>query len=69
MSCGEVGEEEGALNFVEIIANKQTMRIEICDFFAGGLTCLNMELMLLRMMVLGEELREEENEKELLEEA
>ena len=58
---GEFGEEEKALNLKEIV-------IWICDFQVGGLTCLDMALMLLGTMVLGEELGEEENENELPEE-
>ncbi len=54
MSYGEFGEEEKALNFVEIIAEKLTIRIRIYDFQ--------------ETMVLSEELREEENENEILKE-
>ena len=68
MSCGEFGEEEKALNLLEIVADKSTVGIRICEFQVGGLTHLKIALMLLGMMVLGEELREEENENELLEE-
>ena len=68
MSCGEFGEEEKALNLVEIAVEKLTIGIEICDFQASGLTCLKMALILLGTMVLSEELMEEENENELLEE-
>jgi len=32
VSCGEFGEEEKALKLMEIIAEKLTIRIEICDF-------------------------------------
>ena len=53
---------------MDIIADKLTIEIGIYDFHASGLTCLKMALMLLRMMVPDEELREEENENELLEE-
>ena len=53
---------------MEIVAEKPTIKIGINDFQASGLTCLNMALMLPEMMVSGEELREEENENELLEE-
>lgn len=52
---------------MEIVANKPTIRIGIFDFQASGLTCLKMALMLLGTMVLGEKLRAEENENELLE--
>ena len=68
MRFGEFGEEEKALNIVEIKANKPTVGIKIYDFQESGLTCLKMALMLLGTMVLGEELMEEENENELLEE-
>jgi len=30
--CGEFGEEEKALNLVEIIVDKLTIRIRICEF-------------------------------------
>ena len=53
---------------MEIVANKLTIRIGICEFQASCLTCLKMALMLLGMMVPSEELREEENENEQLEE-
>lgn len=53
---------------MEIVADKSNIRIGICNFQASGLTCLNMALMLLGMMVSSEELREEENKNELLEE-
>ena len=53
---------------MEIIGDKTTIGIGICDFQVSGLTCLNMALMLLGTMVPNEELREEENENELLEE-
>lgn len=68
MRCGEFGEEEEALNIVEIIVDKLTIRIGIYNFQESGLTCPKMALMLHGMMVLGEELREEENKNELLEE-
>ena len=53
---------------MEIVAEKLTIRIRICDFNASDLTCLKIALMLLGTMVPGEELREEENKNELLEE-
>jgi len=59
VSCGKFGEEEKALNLVEIVANKLTTRIRISNFQASFLTCLKMALMLLGMMVYGEELMEE----------
>ena len=51
---------------MEIIAEKLTIRIDIYDFQASGLTCLKMALMLFGMMVPIEELREDEKENELL---
>lgn len=68
MSCGEFGDEEKALNLVEIIVEKLTIGIKIYEFEASGLNCLKMALILLGMMVPHEELREDENENELLEE-
>ena len=65
---GEFREEEKALNLVEIVVDKLTIGIKICDFQKSGLTCINMALMLLGSMVPGEELREEENKNALLEE-
>ena len=53
---------------MEIIADKPTIGIRIYDFQASSLTGLKMALMLFGIMVPGEELREEENENELLEE-
>ena len=53
---------------MDIVADELTIGIGISDFQESGLTFLKMALMLLGMMVLGEELREEENENELLEE-
>jgi len=38
--CGKLGEEEKALNIVEIIEEKTTVRIRVCDFQVGGLTHL-----------------------------
>ena len=66
MRCGEFEEEEEALNIGDIIVEKLTIGIEIYNFQESGLTCLKMALMLLGMMVPGEELREEENTNELL---
>ena len=40
---------------MEIIAEKTTIRIRMGEFQASGLTCLNMALILLGAMVLGEE--------------
>ena len=45
---------------------KPTIGFGIYNFHASGLSCLKMTLMLLGTMVPGEELREEENENELL---
>lgn len=53
---------------MEIVANKPTIGIGIYDFQASGLTFIKMALMLLGTMVPSEELREEENNNELLEE-
>ena len=53
---------------MEIIAKKPTIRIDIYDFQESGLTYLKIALILLGMVVPGEELRGEENENELLEE-
>ena len=68
MKYGEFGEEEKALNLVEIIVDKPAIDIRIYYFQVGGFTHLKMALMLLWMMVPGKEVREEENESELLEE-
>jgi len=57
VSCGELGEKDKALNLVEIIADKSSIRIRINDFQLVGLTRLNMALMLLRRMVPSAELR------------
>lgn len=46
---------------MEILVNEMTIRIKISDFQVGGLTCLNMALVLLGWMVPGEELRKERN--------
>ena len=53
---------------MEIIAETPTIEIRIYKFQESGLTCLNMASMLLGMMVPSEELREHENENELLDE-
>lgn len=68
MRIGEFGEEEKALNLVEIVVEKMTIRIGIYNIHISGHTFLKMTLMLLGMIVLFEELREEENKNELLEE-
>jgi len=56
-----IWEEEKALNLVEVITDKLTIEIRICNFKVSGFTCVKMALMLLGTMVLGEGLREEEN--------
>ena len=63
-----IWEEEKAINRVEIIAEKPTIRIKIYDFQASGLTYVKMALMLLGTMVRGGELREVENGNEILKE-
>jgi len=40
VSYGEFGEEEKALNLVEIIMDKLTIEIRICKLEVGGLTIL-----------------------------
>lgn len=40
MSYGEFGEEEEAINLVEIVVDKPTVRIRICKIQVGGLTHL-----------------------------
>lgn len=40
MSGGEFGEEEEALNLVEIIVDKMTVKIMICEFQVASLTHL-----------------------------
>jgi len=57
VSCGELGEEDKAINLLEIVVEKSTIKIRIHDFQVGGLTCLKMVLMLLGRMFPSEESR------------